>query len=172
MHIFCHRGRNGAISGLAKLKSYAIGFSVVSVLCFSRRLVGSKETRHLKKNGSIQGKCRHMPPCKPPRHSLSRLFLQGVCHCCKASSSASQVVLVSLSLLLDGPIGVSDRGVERMSDDGEVAVRKELLVPSPGGLVVEISLFIAPLFGHHVLEGVLVESEQSRAAHARTYGSF
>ena len=59
-----------------------------------------------------------------------------------------------------------------MSDDGEVAERKELLIPSPGGFVVEISLFIAPLFGHHVLEGVLVESEQSRAAHARTYGSF
>ena len=59
-----------------------------------------------------------------------------------------------------------------MSDDGEVAERKELLVPSPGGLVVEISLFIAPLFGHHVLEGVLIESDQSRVAHARAYGSF
>ena len=59
-----------------------------------------------------------------------------------------------------------------MRDDGEVAEREELPVPSRGSLIVEGSPFVAPLLGHHVLEGVLVEPEQGRAAHARTNGAF
>ncbi len=59
-----------------------------------------------------------------------------------------------------------------MRDYGEVAEREELPVPSRGSLIVEGSPFVAPLLGHHVLEGVLVEPEQGRAAHARTNGAF
>ena len=59
-----------------------------------------------------------------------------------------------------------------MRDDGEVAEREELPVPSRRGLLVEVSPFVAPLLGHHVLEGVLVEPEQGRAAHAWAYGAF
>ena len=59
-----------------------------------------------------------------------------------------------------------------MRDDGEVAEREELPVPSRGSLIVEGSPFVAPLLGHHVLEGVLVEPEQGRAAHAWANGAF
>lgn len=59
-----------------------------------------------------------------------------------------------------------------MRDDGEVAEREELPVPSRGGFVVEGSPFVSPLLGHHVLEGVLVESEQGCAAHAWANGAF
>ena len=59
-----------------------------------------------------------------------------------------------------------------MRDDGEVTEREELPVPLRGGLVVEGSPFVSPLLGHHVLEGVLVEPKQSRAAHARANGTF
>ena len=41
-----------------------------------------------------------------------------------------------------------------------------------GSLVVQRAPFVTPFFGHHVLEGVLVEPEQGRAAHARANGAF
>lgn len=59
-----------------------------------------------------------------------------------------------------------------MRDDGEVAEREELPVPSRGSLIVEGSPFVAPLLGHHVFEGVLVEPEQGRAAHVWANGAF
>ena len=59
-----------------------------------------------------------------------------------------------------------------MRDDGEVAEREELPVTSRGSLIVEGSPFVAPLLGHHVFEGVLVEPEQGRAAHAWANGAF
>ena len=61
--VFCPRGRSGAVPGPAKPKSSPTGFSAVSVWRFPRWLMGSKESRHLKKNGSIQGRCRHVPSC-------------------------------------------------------------------------------------------------------------
>lgn len=59
-----------------------------------------------------------------------------------------------------------------MSDDGEVAEREELPVPSRSSLVIKGSPLVAPLFRHHMLEGVLVESEKRGAAHARSDGAF
>ena len=59
-----------------------------------------------------------------------------------------------------------------MSDNGEVAEREKLPVPLRGSFVVQRASFVTPLFGHHVLEGVLAEAEKRGTAHAWPDAAF